>query len=303
MWKVSNWLWPRVRPQIGRKTLNNGFSMPMYGLGTWHIGGSWEPGPQSENSPEIWNLRDIIDNEGVTHLDTAEVYGKGNTEQLIGQALKGRDHSRMFLVSKVMDTHLSYDAVIEACKGSLERLMTNYLDLYMVHKYNPNVPLKETMRALEYLKNEGLIRNIGVSNFGVEHLKEAQSYTSYPIVCDQVHYNLEFREPERSGLLPYCQANDIMLTAYRSVQRGAFSEHPPAILNEMMEKYRKTPSQIALNWLLSQKNVVAIAKTKHIKHLKENLGSLGWEMEAEDVERLRSDYPDQKDISNSVPLG
>jgi diketogulonate reductase-like aldo/keto reductase len=303
MWKVTDLFAPQATSPIPQKTLSSGFSIPAYGIGTWHIGGSWQQGPQSEDSPDIWAIRDAVDKEGVTHLDTAEVYGQGNTERLIGQALKGRDRSKLFIASKVSDEHFGYDQVIAACKASIDRLMTEYLDLYLVHKFNAAVPLDETMRAMEFLKDEGLIQNIGVSNFGVEHLKEAQSYTRHPIVCDQVHYNLEYRQPEREGLLEYCQQNDVMLVAYRAVQKGAFSEHPPEILKEMSEKYGKTPSQIALNWLISQLNVVAIAKTKHIDHLKENLASLDWEMDAEDVERLRAEYPDQKDVSNSVPLG
>ena len=288
---------------IPTKSLKNGFTIPVYGLGTWHIGGSWEQAPQTQDAPDIWAVRDAIDTRGITHIDTAEIYGNGNTERLIGQALKGRDRSRLFLSSKVYDSHLSYDGIIEACKGSLERLMTDYLDLYLIHKFSPDFSLKESMRALNTLVEEGIVRNIGVSNFGAAHLEEAQSYSRYPIVCDQVHYNLEFREPERAGLLEYCQSNDIILIAYRAVQKGAFSEHPPTILMEMAQKYGKTPSQIALNWLISQNNVVAISKTKSLKHLDENLGALGWNMEEKDVEKLRVEYPDQKDISNSVPLG
>lgn len=292
-----------VTPRVPTKELENGFAIPVYGIGTWHIGGSWEPGPQSDDAPDIWAIRNAVDDFGVTHIDTAEIYGNGNTEKLIGQALKGRDRSKIFLSSKVYDAHLSYDGVIEACKNSLSRLMTTYLDLYMIHKYSPDFPLQETMRALTTLKEEGLIRNIGVSNFGVEHLQEAQSYTPHNIVCNQVHYNLEFREPERSGLLTFCQENDIMLVAYRSMQRGTLGGEAPEVLRGLCEKYKKTPAQIALNWLISQKNVTAVAKTKDMSHLKENLGALPWNMEEEDIELLRHEYPGQKDISNAVPLG
>lgn len=288
---------------IPTKSLLNGFSIPVYGIGTWHIGGAWEPGPQNNDAPDIWAIRDAVDKRGVKHIDTAEIYGNGNTEKLIGQALKGRDRSSMFITSKVYDSHLDYDGVVQACKNTLTRMHTNYLDLYLIHKYSPDFPLKETMRALDTLKEKRLIRNIGVSNFGVEHLKEAQSYTKYKIVCDQVHYNLEFREPERAGLLEYCQQNDVMLVAYRALQKGAFSQNPPQILLSLAKKYQKTPAQIALNWLISQKNVVVVSKTKHLAHLDENLGSLGWEMSQDDIEQLRKEYPGQKDVSNSVALG
>jgi diketogulonate reductase-like aldo/keto reductase len=303
MWKVSDLLGLIMVPRIEYKTLKNGFSIPTYGIGTWNLGGSWQQGPHNEDSPDILAIRSAVDKRGITHIDTAELYGEGNTERLIGQALKGRDRSRLLLASKVTYTHLGYDDVINACKESLKRLMTPYLDLYIVHRYNAEFPLKETMRAMEYLKDEGLIRNIGVSNFGVEHLKEAQSYTKYPIVCDQVHYNLEVREAEHSGLLDYCQQNDIMLVAYRPLQKGMITTNPPEILKEMSEKYKKTPSQVALNWLISQQNVAVIAKTKSIVHLDENLGALGWHLSEVDIEKLRQEYPEQKIVSNAVPLG
>jgi diketogulonate reductase-like aldo/keto reductase len=208
----------------------------------------------------------------------------------------------VFLVSKVFEP-FDYDGVVSACHASLHRLKTTYLDLYLIHRYNPDYPLKEIIRALDRLKDEGLVQNIGVCNFNVEHLKEAQHYSKHTIVCNQVHYNLEFREPERAGLLEYCQQNDIMLAAYRALQRGSLSTEAPSIIKEMAKKYRKTHAQVALNWLIAQPNVVALAKTRTFSHLYENLGALGWELEGGDVERLRREYPDQKDISNAVPLG
>ncbi len=266
------------------------------------MGGRGERDLTNDDQADIAAIQTSLDH-GVTHIDTAEVYANGYAEELVGRALKDRDRSELFLASKVFKNHFSYDEVISACRGSLKRLSTEYLDLYMLHRYSPDTPLKDLIRALETLKDEGLIRNIGVSNFGVEHLKEAQSYTKHPIVCNQVHYNLEFREPERGGLLEYCQSNDIMLVAFRPIQRGLFGSNTPELLEEMAKKYGKTPTQIALQWLLSQKNVVTISKTSRTEHLEENLGAIGWNMEAEDIERLRKEYPGQKDVSDSVPLG
>lgn len=136
-----------------------------------------------------------------------------------------------------------------------------------------------------------------------ERLIEAQSYTHNKIVCDQVHYNLEFREPERSHLVEYCQENDIFLVAWRPVGKGNLLEKVPLIMQEMCEKYKKTPAQIALNWLISQDNVLTLSKTRDVDHLEENLGALGWMMDQDDIERMRSEYPNQKDVSDTVPLG
>ncbi len=276
--------------------------MPIFGLGTWLMGGRRERDLNNDDAADIKAIQAAIE-LGVVHIDTAEVYAGGYSETLVGQAIKGYDRSKLFIVSKVKDLNMSYDSVINSCKQSLERLQTPYLDLYLLHQHNPNFSLKDTIRALDYLVEQGMVRNIGVSNFNKEFFQEAQSYTKNKIVCNQVHYNLEFREPEASGLLEYCQDNDIFLVAYRPVSKGVLLQDIPEIFKEMCEKYQKTPAQVALNWLMSQPYVVTLSKTRSIEHLKDNLGAVGWEMDKEDIEKLRTEYPDQKSISDVVPLG
>ncbi|MDE1966182.1 MAG: aldo/keto reductase, partial [Patescibacteria group bacterium] len=149
----------------------------------------------------------------------------------------------------------------------------------------------------------GLVRAIGVCNFSTASLAEARAKASNPIVYNQVHYNLEFRECEADGLLRYCEDNDVLLAAWRPVQKGLILEDPPKIVYDLAEKYGKSYAQIALNWLVSQRNVVTLSKTRHVGHLEENLGALGWTMDAEDIELLRSGYPDRRFVSDVVPLG
>ncbi|MBP9711850.1 MAG: aldo/keto reductase [Candidatus Pacebacteria bacterium] len=288
--------------RIPTKKLKIGFGMPIFGLGTWLMGGRRERDLNNDDAADIKAIQAAIE-LGVVHIDTAEVYAGGYSETLVGQAIKGYDRSKLFIVSKVKDLNMSYDSVINSCKQSLERLQTPYLDLYLLHQHNPNFSLKDTIRALDYLVEQGMVRNIGVSNFNKEFFQEAQSYTKNKIVCNQVHYNLEFREPEASGLLEYCQDNDIFLVAYRPVSKGVLLQDIPEIFKEMCEKYQKTPAQVALNWLMSQPYVVTLSKTRSIEHLKDNLGAVGWEMDKEDIEKLRTEYPDQKSISDVVPLG
>lgn len=158
------------------------------------------------------------------------------------------------------------------------------------------------MRALEELKDGGLIKEIGVSNFGFQLLEKAQTYTKHKIVCDQVHYNLEYRESEKSGLLEYCQRNDVMVVAYRPLGKGNLLQTIPQVVKDMCDKYKKTPAQIAINWLVSQPNVVTLSKTRDKEHLQENLESLAWHMAYEDVEKVRREYPNQKDVSNVLGL-
>jgi diketogulonate reductase-like aldo/keto reductase len=283
------------------KKLKSGFAMPEYGLGTWQMGGRYEVERNNDQS-EIAAIKKALD-IGITHIDTAEIYGLGHTEELVGEAIKDYDRSKLFVVSKVHGNNLSQEGIIRACEESLKRLRLDYLDLYLMHRYNPAFSLRESVKALDELKAGGLIKEIGVSNFGVEHLAEAQSYTKNKIACNQVHYNLEYREPEAGGLLDYCQKNDVMLIAWRPVSKGELLDNVPAVLQQLCDKYQKTPAQVAINWLVSQSNVVTLSKTSRREHLEENLGALGWYMEESDVELLRDQYPNQKKISDVVPLG
>ena len=260
--------------KIKTKKLSNGFEMPIYGLGTWQMGGKREHDPSNDDDADIKLIRNALD-AGVTHIDTAEVYAGGYSEILVGKAIKGYDRSNIFLVSKVQEKNMSYDGILNACKQSLSRLKTNYLDLYLLHRFPSSFPLKEAVRALDKLVKDGLVKNIGVSNFTKEHLEEAQSYTKNKIVCNQVHYNLISREPERTGLLEYCQNNDVLLSAWRPVEKGDILQKVPNIIKEMGKKYQKTPAQIVINWLISQPYVITLSKTRHIEHLKENLVALG----------------------------
>ena len=274
--------------------------MPVYGLGTWEIGGTKEHNPQNNDNEDMQAIKNAIE-EGITHIDTAEVYADGYCEILVGKAIKDYERKKLFLASKVYSNHLSYDDVITSARQSLRRLQTTYLDLYLTHRFNqPNVPIKDTMRALDTLVSEGLVKHIGVSNYTVEEIQEAQSFAKNKIVTAQQHFNLKYRESERKGILQYCQENDMLFTAYRPLQKGMILSAP--IIKEMAKKYHKTSAQIAINWLIAQNNIVTISKTKSLDHLRENLGALGWQMEKADGERLRNEFPDQEAISDTVPL-
>lgn len=289
--------------KIPTKKLRDGFEMPVYGFGTWKIGGNLKRDLSRNDDEEKKAIKKAID-KGVTYIDTAEAYAEGHAEELVGEVVEEMNRSELFLVSKAfMPVHAKYDGIIEACRNSLKRLKTNYLDLYLTHRYNPSdVSYKETMKAMDVLVDEGLVRFIGFSNYNLEDIKEAQSYAKHKLVAGQLHYNLQIREVERKGILQYCQENDIMLIAWRPLQENVLLHNPPEIVKAMMKKYNKTASQILINWLISQENVVTLSKTSNEKHLLENLGSLGWKMERNDIEKLRDEYPDQRDVSNFIPL-
>lgn len=287
--------------KIPVKALKSGFAMPVFGIGTWMMGGDTQRRMENDDEADLQGLKNALE-AGITHIDTAQRYAAGHAEELVGEVIKQYDRKKLFIVSKVWKTNLSYDDVLKAVHGSLSRLGTDYLDLYLIHMPNPHIPLKETLEVMDRIKDEGLIKEIGVSDFTVQHMKEAQEYSQHKIVATQVHYNLIFREPERKGVVEYCRQKDVMLIAWRPVQKGILSDRGTPILDETCNKYNKTPSQISINWLISQKNVVTISKMRHREHLEENLGSLGWQMDEEDIEKLRRQFPGQKVVSDAVPL-
>lgn len=262
--------------------------MPVFGIGTWYMGGTMVA-DTSKDDEEVQAIKAALD-LGVTHIDTAELYGNGHAEELVAQVVKNKDRSKLFIVSKVWQANLAYEDVLTACRASLDRLQTDYLDLYLIHAPNPAIPPEETMRALDQLKAQGSIKEIGVSNFSVKQLKLAQKLTKNKIVTNQIHYSLAYQDWQ--DVVSYCQENDILITAYRPVERGVLTEPGIKVLDEMCQKYDKTPAQVAINWLISQDNIVTLAKMSHIEHLEENLRVLGWQMEIEDIERLRREFPE-----------
>ncbi|MEQ9714326.1 MAG: aldo/keto reductase [Candidatus Asgardarchaeum sp.] len=262
------------------KELNRtGCKVPAIGLGTWKIGGSMTP-DHSQDDLAIKALRHGI-SLGMWLVDTAEIYGGGHAEELVGEAIKIFNREKIFIVTKVWETNLRYDDVLKAAKRSLKRLKTNYIDLYLIHWPNPRIPLSETMKAMEKLVSDGLVRYIGVSNFSVELMEEARSYLSKEdIVVNQVKYNVYDRSIERD-ILPYCQKEGITLMAYTPLAKGSVSTDKTLI--EIGRKYSKTAAQVALNWLISKDMVIAIPKAIRIEHIEENAGAMGWRLSEEDI--------------------
>lgn len=288
--------------QIPTKALKNGFEIPALWIWTWKMWGTTTRDKNNDDAKDIAAIKYAI-SKGLTCIDSAEMYAGWYSETLLGQAIAHVPREELFLSSKVRGDNCSYTAIKNACLNSLKRLGIEYLDLYYIHWRDVQFSLKDAMRAMNELVDEGYIRYIGVSNFSVESLKEAQRHSQYPIVANQVHFNLLYREPEVSGLLEYCQKNDVMLVAWRPLEYGEFSL-PAAqeILNTMSEKYKKTHFQIALNWIISHPNVVTLFMSRTPKNIDENIEALWWEMSKVDYDGLSKGFPDQKTVSNAVPL-
>lgn len=258
-------------------------TLPLLGMGTWGMGGRFER-DESNIKESVTILRYGLD-LGIKLIDMAEIYGAGLTESIVGQAIQGYPRSELCLVSKVWKTNLHYQDVLLACDRSLNRLKIDYLDLYLIHWPNEAIPLEETMEALEYLLQKGFIRNIGVSNFSVALMQQAQNFLkNNGLTANQVEYNLSQRSAEQD-IIPYCVSHDIKVMAYRPLAKGAIPLLNSKIINTLAKKYNKTPVQIALNWITSQ-NITVIPKTGDIKHLKENAGILGWKLAEHDIKIL-----------------
>lgn len=258
--------------------------LPVLGLGTWEMGGRFSP-DYSRDREAVEIIRLAV-KRGVRLIDTAEVYGGGHAEELVGEAVK-EFREEVFIATKVWQSHLRYEDVLKALEGSLRRLGTSYVDLYQVHWPNPGIPLRETMKAMERLVLEGKVRYIGVSNFTVPELEEALSHLSHcEIVSNQVLYNIRDKNIEEE-ILPHCKRNGIAVIAYRPLAKGVVAQEPyRSKLKEVGEKYGKTPVQVALNWVLRHENVMAIPKTMNPAHLEELLGATGWRMSEKDYEMV-----------------
>jgi diketogulonate reductase-like aldo/keto reductase len=264
------------------KSLYNGEQVPVIGQGTWGLGGGMHADhSQDERAREI--IRTAIE-LGYTHIDTAEMYGGGHTEELVGQVIRSFRREDIFITSKVWQVTLKYQDTLSSLEGSLQRLGTDYLDLYLIHRPNRDIPLEETFQALNQLVRQGKIRHLGVSNFNLEQLKRARNLSDTPLATNQVPYNLHNREYVKNGVLEYCQANNILLTAYSPIERGHLANDPS--LQPIAEKLAATPAQVALSWLIQQQGVIALPMSTRKEHLIENLGALELKLPEEDIKTL-----------------
>ncbi len=285
------------------KILKNGFSIAELGMGTWPMGGYRVHNENNDDQKNIDAIRYAIE-QGVTHFDTAEMYASGYAEEILGRVICESNRSDLFIASKASRTSLDEDGdIVGACKKSLARVGIEYFDLYYLHWRNLEADIEKQMKQMEQLYDEGFIKNIGVSNFSTESLKEAQLKCKYPIVTNQVHYNLIYREPEKVNLLKYCQENDVMLIAWRPIELGKLSNTGNPLMLDMADKYKKTHAQIAINWLVSQKNVVTLFGSSNKEHITENLGGVGWDMNNEDIKNMQKNYNGQIFVSDAIPLG
>jgi diketogulonate reductase-like aldo/keto reductase len=256
-------------------------TIPALGVGTWHLAEGRHP-PELE----IDALRTAME-LGMTLIDTAELYGDGASERLVGRAIAGR-RDDVFLVSKVLPQHATFEGTLAACEASLRRLGTDRLDLYLLH-WRGAVPLEETVRAFEELSRRGLIRHWGVSNFDIGDMAELIDVPAGRAVeADQVLYNLTRRGIEWN-LLPWCQENGLPIMAYSPIEQGRLVGHP--VLRGIAVRHKATSAQVALAWVISHTGVCAIPQAGTPEHVHENFQSLQVALRQDDLVELDAAFP------------
>jgi diketogulonate reductase-like aldo/keto reductase len=226
------------------------------------------------------------------HIDTAEMYGSGAAEKLVGQAIAGR-RDEVFLVSKVLPQNAGRRTTIKACEGSLLRLNTNRLDCYLLH-WRGRHPLEETVAAFEELRDDGKILSWGVSNFDVDDLEEILSIADDGLpACNQVLYHLQERAIEHA-VIPWCQKRKVAVVGYSPLGHGAFPaprSQGGRVLHEIAELYRATPRQVSLQFLVRCPGLFTIPKASTPEHAAENAGAGDFQLSVADIARIDKAFP------------
>jgi diketogulonate reductase-like aldo/keto reductase len=262
-------------------TLPSGISVPVLGQGTWYMGDDTR-----RRADEVASLRLGLD-LGMTLIDTAEMYGNGASERLVGEAIAGR-RDEVFLVTKVLPSNASRAGTIAACENSLRRLGTDRIDLYLLH-WRGRVPFAETIGAFEALQSAGKIRYWGVSNMDVRDMKELLAAPGGDAIStNQVLYNITRRGIEYD-LLPQSQKRGLPLMAYSPIEQGRLAHYPE--VQDIAERHGVTPAQVALAWVLRQQGVIAIPKASSPAHVRENHAALELKLTEEDYAELDSAFP------------
>jgi len=294
-----------------RELGTSGIHVSVIGLGGWAFGGGvWGDADDNESIAAIHAALDL----GINLIDTAEIYGSGRSEEVIGRALQGH-RDRAVLATKVSPQHLDPAGIRAALEGSLRRLRTDFVDLYQVHWPNRKFPISETMETLAALQKEGKLRAIGVSNFSLPQLEEALRYA--PVQSLQPPYSLVWRMVERD-LLPFCRAHHIGVLAYSPMAQGlltgkfTLNNRPPEgdirrknrlfknedtyraacqvaqKLEAYARRHGKTVAQVAVNWVISQPGITsALVGARRPAQVHENAGSADWRLSDDELEEIR----------------
>jgi len=257
------------------------------GIGTWKMGEI----PKNKNE-EIASIRYALKN-GIRLIDTAEMYGNGNSEKLIAESIKDFDREKLYLVSKVLPSNAGEKNIFKSCENSLKNLNVDYLDLYLLH-WRGSIPFEETIRCMEKLKKDGKIKNWGVSNMDIDDMQELLSIPNGKnCLVNQVLYHLASKGIEYS-LKPLTDKNHITTMAYCPIAQGGRLKNQLLFsksVQELSKKYSISPIQVLLTYMLQKENTISIPKASKLEHMKEIVACRDIHFEKEDILLLDSEYP------------
>jgi diketogulonate reductase-like aldo/keto reductase len=266
-----------------RRFGNASIEVPVIGQGTWNL----EKDPRTAAVAALRRGLDL----GLTHIDTAEMYGAGAAETLVAEAIAGR-RDEVFLVSKVLPHNASRAGTIAACEASLARLGTDRLDAYLLH-WPGDHPLEETVEAFEQLRRAGKVRTWGVSNFDVADLEAVWKLAGARLACNQVLYHLQERAIEHA-VLPWCEQHGVAVVAYSPFGSGAFPaprSKGGRALQAIAEAHGATARQVALAFLVQRASVLTIPKAGRVEHVEDNAAAAGLRLAAADIARIERAFP------------
>ena len=266
-----------------RRFGNAGVDVAVIGQGTWNI-------EKDQRAAAVAALRRGLD-LGLTHIDTAEMYGDGAAEKMVGEAIAGR-RDAVFLVSKVLPDNASRKGTIAACERSLTRLKTDRLDCYLLH-WPGEHPLEETVEAFEQLRRDGKIRSWGVSNFDVADLEAVWGLAGARLACNQVLYHLQERAIEHA-VVPWCEQHGVAVVAYSPFGSGAFPgprSKGGRVLSAIADAHGATARQVALAFIVQSRPLLAIPKAGRKDHVEENAGAAAVRLTGGDLARLERAFP------------
>lgn len=259
-------------------------NIPKIGFGTARLGGRIIPNRSRETS---WlSILNTAFDSGYTYFDTAELYALGYSEELLGRAYRQSNKSRAEIIvsTKAWLNHLSFNSLLRACEHSLRRLKMESIDLYLIHIPNPLIPLKETFRALNLLVHQKKVKHIGVSNFNQKILMEAMDLADFPILTNQIRFNILDKACIENGLLEFCQNNNILVTAYSPLRCTTIFKNETIL--SISKNHQATPQQIALAWLISHPKVITIPMSFNKTHQRENLEAANIKLSKIEIDQI-----------------
>ncbi len=256
------------------------------GIGTWGIGGTWET--KHGNEAESIKAIHYSISKGQNHIDSGQIYGAGYTDEIIGQAIDGQNREDLYIGDKIWETSVGKSLVRPAVKTILKKLKTSYIDLLYIHKPWNDWPWREAIPQINSLIDEGLVRQFGVSNFNIDQLQETMKQSRHPVVVNQLHHNVLYRQDVNPEMSKFCLANNIQLIAYRPLEQGKVLENE--VIKAIAKTNNATPVQVALAWLLAQ-GMLPIPMATELKFIDENLGALKLKLSLEDIKKLDALIP------------